>query len=277
MSARRDRIVRTGARIGALLAAWLIAGVPLHAQDKAQDKTNGAAGDKVPARTCEVPDHLLTSDEELKKTAEAIRQTRKLDILVVGTGSSSLTGPGAQTVAYPASLESTLRQILEGVNVNVSVEIQQRATAADSAEAVGKLAADRKPALVVWQTGTIDAMRAVDLEDFRAALEEGIAAIREAGADVVLMNMQYSPRTETVISASPYMDMMKAVAQQHDVVLFDRFAVMHHWSETGEFDLYGAFHGLGLAKRVHECIGRALAAQVRNAAHLAPQQSRAPQ
>lgn len=275
MSARRETIVRTGARIGALLAAWLIVALPLHAQDNARDKTNGAR--TVPAKTCDVPEHLLTSDEELKKTAEAIRQTRRLDVLVVGTGSSSLSGPGAQAIAYPVSLEVALRQALEGVNVNVAVEILPRTTAADSAEAIGKLLADRKPALVVWQTGTIDAMRAVDLEDFRAALEEGIAAIQEAGADVVLMNMQYSPRTETIISASPYMDMMKAVAQQHDVVLFDRFAVMHHWSETGEFDLYGAFHGLALAKRVHECIGRALAAQVRNAAHLAPQQSRAPQ
>jgi hypothetical protein len=278
MIARRETNVRTGARVSAALAAWLIVGSPLHAQDKPND----AASDKVPAKSCEVPEHLLTSDEELKKTAEAIRQTRKLDVLVVGTGSSSLSGPGAQAVAYPASLEVALRQTLEGVNVSVAVEIQPRATAADTAEVIAKLLADkaladRKPALVVWQTGTIDAMRAVDLEDFRTALEEGIAAIQEAGADVVLMNMQYSPRTETIISASPYMDMMKAVAQQHDVVLFDRFAVMHHWSETGEFDLYGAFHGLALARRVHECIGRALAAQVRNAAHLAPQQSRIPQ
>jgi hypothetical protein len=86
------------------------------------------------------------------------------------------------------------------------------------------------------------------------------------------MNPQYSPRTETMISVTPFMDNMRVVAQQREVPLFDRFAIMRHWSETGEFDLFGAFHGLGLAKRVHDCIGRALAEMVVNTAHLKPEE-----
>ena len=67
------------------------------------------------------------------------------------------------------------------------------------------------------------------------AVDEGVAALQKAGADVVLMNLQYSPRTETMISAPPYLDNMRVVAQQHDVPLFDRFAIMHHWNEQGRF------------------------------------------
>ena len=86
---------------------------------------------------------------------------------------------------------------------------------------------------------------------------------------MVLMNLQYSPRTETMISVPPYLDNMRVVAQQHDVPLFDRFAIMRQWSDVGDFDLFSAFHGIELAKRVHDCLGRALSKFVIDAAHLA--------
>jgi hypothetical protein len=86
------------------------------------------------------------------------------------------------------------------------------------------------------------------------------------------MNLQYSPRTETMISAPPYLDNMRVVAQSHDVPLFDRFAMMRHWSEQGDFDLFSAAHGLELAKRVHDCLGRALSKFVIDAARVNPAQ-----
>ena len=110
----------------------------------------------------------------------------------------------------------------------------------------------------------------IDPDDFRGAVDEGVAALQNAGADVVLMNLQYSPRTETMISVPPYLDNMRVVAQQHDVPLFDRFAIMHQWNDTGDFDLFSALHGVELAKRVHDCLGRALSTFVIDAAHLGP-------
>jgi hypothetical protein len=56
------------------------------------------------------------------------------------------------------------------------------------------------------------------------------------------------------------------VAQQHDVPLFDRFAIMHHWNDSGDFDLFSTSHGVDLAKRVHDCLGRALSTFVIDAA-----------
>jgi len=118
----------------------------------------------------------------------------------------------------------------------------------------------KKPTLVIWQTGTVDAIRSIDPDDFRTAVDDGVAALQNSGADVVLMNLQYSPRTETMISAPPYLDNMRVVAQQHDVPLFDRFAIMRQWNDSGDFDLFSASHGVELAKRVHDC----LAARCRN-------------
>ncbi|MFZ2154906.1 MAG: SGNH/GDSL hydrolase family protein, partial [Bradyrhizobium sp.] len=46
----------------------------------------------------------------------------------------------------------------------------------------------------------------------------------------------------------------------------------HHWSDSGDFDLFSTSHGLDLAKRVHDCLGRALSKFVIEAAHVSPTQ-----
>ena len=43
---------------------------------------------------------------------------------------------------------------------------------------------------------------------------------------------------------------------------------MHYWNDVGTFDLYSATKKYDMARRVHECIGWALASQIINAAHL---------
>jgi hypothetical protein len=223
-----------------------------------------------PAVSCEVPDYLLASESSLPKVAEAIKSGHSLDILVLGSRSSTISASEAS--AYPGRLQAILKEKLPSIAVNVSVEIQAKKTAEEMAGGMVKLMEGKKPTLVIWQTGTVDAMRSTDPDDFRTGVDEGVVALQEAGADVVLMNPQYSPRTETMISASPYLDSMRVVAQQHDVPLFDRFAIMQHWNESGEFDLFSTFHGIELAKRVHDCLGRALSRFVIDAAHINPVQ-----
>jgi len=220
--------------------------------------------------SCDVPAHLLTTDSALPKVAEAVKRGQPLEILVVGSRSSTIISSEAS--AYPGRLQVALREKLPSVTVNVSVDIQTKKTAEEVASGLVKLVEVKKPTLVVWQTGTVDAMRSIEPDDFRSALEAGVAAVQSAGADVVLMNLQYSPRTETMISAPPYLDNMRVVAQKHDVPLFDRFGIMHQWNDAGDFDLFTAFHGVELAKRVHDCLGRALASMVIEAAHLGPVQ-----
>ena len=225
--------------------------------------------DDTPA-SCEVPDSLLATDSSLNKVAEAFKAGHPLDILVVGSRSSTITA--SEGSAYPARLQLALKEKLPSVPVNLSVELQPRKSAEEVASSLARLMEDKKPTLVIWQTGTVDAMRSTDPDDFRGAVDEGVAALQNAGVDVVLMNLQYSPRTETMISAPPYLDNMRAVAQQHDVPLFDRFAMMQHWNDQGEFDLFSSSHGIELAKRVHDCIGRALAKFIIGAAHIGPPQ-----
>ena len=230
--------------------------------------TAGLARAEDAVQTCEVPAYLLTSENSLPKVAEAIKRGQPLNILVVGSRSSTIASSEAS--AYPARLQAMLKEKLPQLPVSLSVELQAAKTAEESAATLVKLVEAKKPTLVIWQTGTVDAMRSVDPDDFRGAVDEGVAALQKAGTDVVLINLQYSPRTETMISAPPYLDNMRVVAQQHDVPLFDRFAIMHHWNDAGDFDLFSTSHGVELAKNVHGCLGRALAKFVIDAAHLGP-------
>jgi hypothetical protein len=246
----------SGAILGAVLLAGLLTAAPARAE--------------VTPQTCEVPDYLLTTESALPKVADAVKSNHPLDILVIGSRSSTInSGDGS---AYPSRLQAALREKLPSVAVNLSVELQVKKTAEEVASGLAKLMEVKKPTLVIWQTGTVDAMRSVDPDDFRSAVDEGVAALQNAGADVILMNLQYSPRTETMISAPPYLDNMRVVAQQHDVPLFDRFAIMRQWNDSGDFDLFSTFHGVELAKRVHDCLGRALSKFVIDAAHLSPAQ-----
>jgi hypothetical protein len=242
--------------LGLTVLAGVLAASPLRAED-------------APAN-CEVPAYLLTSESTLPKVETAVVSDRKLDILVVGSRSSSING--AEDSAYPGRLQAILKEALPKVAVSVSVELQVRKTAEEVAGGLVKLVEVKKPTLVIWQTGTYDAIRSIDLDDFRAGVDEGVVALQKAGIDVVLMNLQYSPRTETMISAPPYLDNMRVVAQEHNVPLFDRFAMMRHWSDSGDFDLSSTSHGVDLAKRVHDCIGRALAKFVIDTAHVSPAQ-----
>ena len=243
----------------AVLSLTLLAGLLAAAPARADDA----------APACDVPPYLLTTESALPKVADALKTGHPLDILVVGSRSSTInTSDGT---AYPGRLQAVLREKLPSVAVNVSVELQVKKTAEEVAAGLVKLVEGKRPTLVIWQTGTYDALRSIDPDDFRGAVDEGVAALQNVGADVILMNLQYSPRTETMISAPPYLDNMRVVAQQHDVPLFDRFAIMRHWNDAGDFDLFSASHGLELAKRVHDCLGRALSKFVIDAAHPAQQ------
>jgi hypothetical protein len=240
---------------GALLGLTLLAGCLTAGLARAED---------APPQTCEVPAYLLSSESSLPKVADTIKNSKPLSILVIGSRSSTIASSEAS--AYPARLQAMLKEKLPSVPVSLSVELQSAKTAEEAAATLVKLVEAKKPTLVIWQTGTVDAMRSIDPDDFRSALDEGVVALQNAGTDVVLINLQYSPRTETMISAPPYLDNMRVVAQQHDVPLFDRFAIMHHWNDSGDFDLFSTSHGVDLAKRVHDCLGRALSTFVIDAA-----------
>lgn len=207
---------------------------------------------------CRVAENLVDSIFPLPHVASAIA-AKRLDILVLGAGSSLLPSITGIHEAYPARLRHALAAQLPGVEINVATDVKAKRTAVEMVKALPAALAATKPRLVVWQTGTADAILAVDPDQFSHALDRGINTARAAGADVVFVNQQYSPRTESMIALGTYQENMRWVAVQQEVPLFDRFSIMKLWADLGTFDLYSATKKLDMAERVHDCIGRLLA------------------
>lgn len=214
---------------------------------------------------CQVAEQLIERDFPLQQVTHALA-AKRLDILVLGAGSSLLPGPNGAKNSYPARLQMALAERLPGVAVTVTTDVKSRRTADQMVETLIPALAAAKPALMIWQTGTVDAMQSIDTDQFKAALDRGINIARSAGADVVLINAQYSPRTESMIALGTYAEIMRWVALQQEVPIFDRFSIMKLWADFGTFDLYSATKKLDIAERVHDCIGRLLADLVIGAA-----------
>ena len=250
------------AKLLPLFALLLLPAVPAHAQE---------------SDACDVPAYFVSGDAQLKRVEAAVKNAKRLNIVVLGTGSSALGGADGEAKAYPARLKAALQRYLPDVTVNVVSQAKIRQTAGEMVKTMDKLLVDAKPALVLWQTGTADAMRGIDPEEFRATLDDGVETLQAGNADVVLINMQYSPRTESMIQLGAYADNMRVVARDRDVPLFDRLGLMRYWNDSGAFDLYATAKDNVLASKVHDCLGRALAALVVEAAHLEKSEGKAVQ
>jgi hypothetical protein len=229
-----------------------------------------AASDEV----CAVATHLVQADDPLPKVAAALAQHRGVTIAVVGTNSSTLPGPQGQSLAYPARLEAALRGKLPDVAIKVVPYVTPRRTAADMAQTFAGIIKKEQPNLVIWQTGTYDAMQGIAPEQFQSTLELAVDKLREGGADVILMNMQYSPRTDAVLASQAYAEAIRWVGLENGINLFDRQGVMRHWSELGTFDLLAATKSLDTAAQVHDCIGKLLADLITQALKMSETQSR---
>ena len=96
--------------------------------------------------------------------------------------------------SYPAVLQQALSAGLPEAHIAV---INRGIGGQDAAEELARLDADVlavRPQLVIWQVGANGALRNVDPAVFRAMVTTGVRRLQAAGADVILMDNQQSPR-----------------------------------------------------------------------------------
>jgi hypothetical protein len=190
---------------------------------------------------------------------------------VVGSASTAGAGVGSPAAAYPAQLALELGKRLGNERVTVAVKAKPGQLAADMVKEFKTSVVPARPKLVIWQTGTVDATRGVEYDAFAATLIEGIDLLHKAGTDVILVDMQYSPYTSTMMNLEAYRKQMTWVAQVRDVFLFRRYEIMQYWHDNQILD-FGATDKAEqrrTADFVHACIGRLLADAILSTAELA--------
>jgi hypothetical protein len=210
---------------------------------------------------CSVPERFYAFEPQLTKTAKALATGREVVIAVLGGSSTLGLAAGATALAWPARLGSALTDRFSSARTKVVNLAVARQTAKEAAERLGRDVPPLKPTLVIWETGTMEAVRGTDVDEFRETLQAGIDELRAAGAEVVLMNMQFSRETDAMIHFEPYLVAMRQLAGANDVPLFRRRGIMRHWAESDLLDLRArdGEKRRQLAAKLYDCIGRAMA------------------
>jgi lysophospholipase L1-like esterase len=156
-------------------------------------------------------------------------------VSIVAFGSSSTAGYGSTSpeFTYPNRLAAQLRRQYPGADITI---INAGKGGEDAPEMMKRLqneVIDVKPDLVIWQVGTNAVLRNLDPAETAKMVEDGIARIQAAGADLVLVDPQYSPRVnERAESASQMVKLLHRVADLRHVGVFPRFEVMREWHEN---------------------------------------------
>jgi lysophospholipase L1-like esterase len=215
----------------------------------------------VQQRNCDVSEKFYAFEPALPNTIRALAGGREVVIVAIGGASTRGGAVGDPALAWPARMAAALARRLPGARVKVVNLGVARQTSVEMVTRFEREVPALKPALVIWETGTMEAVRSADPDEFRQTVQAGLDRLRAAGPEVVLMDMQFSRLTHAVIHIDRYVDVLREVADANDVPLFPRHSIMRHWAESGILDLRTADREKRrqLAVRLHECIGRELA------------------
>ena len=162
----------------------------------------------------------------LRGIRKAMRTQRSVKVLAIGSSSTVGVGASKPSATYIAKLETTLEGAFKGMDFDVVGRGRSGEEAQGAADRMKQEIAEVKPDLVVWQVGTNDALRHVDIERFKSCLKTTLAWLAQNKIDVVLIDPQYGNQ---LVKDSYYEKVVTAVAdvaKEMGVLLVDRFETM---------------------------------------------------
>jgi lysophospholipase L1-like esterase len=155
-------------------------------------------------------------------------------VVIIAFGSSSTAGYGATSPEfnYPNRLAAQLHRQYPTADITVINRGQGGEDAPEMMKRLQTSVIDMHPDLVIWQVGTNAVLRNLDPAETAKMVEDGVTAIQAAGADLVLVDPQYSPRVnEKAENAGKMVNLLGKVAELRHVGIFPRFQVMRDWHE----------------------------------------------
>jgi len=214
---------------------------------------------------CEVPPEMMQVSAKLPHLAARLQAHEPVNIVAIGGASTTGTAAGSPDLAYPHRLQVALTKFFPDVPITV---VNKGVPRQSTRQMVGRFATDvipEDPILVIWETGISDAVRGIEVDDFTSALQAGIDEVKNHSIDIVLVDMQFSRSTATVIDFERYLTALHRVADLNEVYVFPRYEMMRYWSEQNmfNFDEVAADERARLAARVYDCIGRELARAIK--------------
>lgn len=205
---------------------------------------------------CRVADEHLALNGKLDRAIVHIKDGDVFKVLVIGSSSTAGVGATSPERSYTERLETELERRLAGVEVDVVASGIGGETAAGAEKRMSKVIAAVKPDLVVWQIGTNDAARKVDVAAFRDVAVRGLSDIAKAGVDVALLDPQFVPQDEALYA--PYVATLDQLSAATGVPVAHRYAAMRALAKAGAADMLSRDR-LHMNDSGHACVGAFLA------------------
>jgi hypothetical protein len=216
--------------------------------------------------TCASPAEITAATVALPHAAAALSDQHRLRILAIGSGTLLAQGRAAAGTAFPQRMADALRAAWPTATIDLTLEGGKGLTAADQLAKLRTAQQSGHFDLILWQTGTVEAVHKVPIDEFTATLNAGATLATDTGADLILVDQQFSRMLQAKTDITPYQQALAHVAAEHHALLFRRFDLMRQWVGSGQIDLERASPATreNVATTLHACIGNALSTLVIN-------------
>ena len=220
------------------------------------------------AFACSAPAELSQLNYPLRHSARRLANGEPLTIVAIGSSSTTGVGASSPAMSYPSRLAVELKRRFPGREITV---LNRGVNGQETHEMVARFATDViavHPDLVLWQVGTNSVLRDHPLRPHSVLLRDGIAQLKEAGTDVVLIDMQFVPRVIAKPETQGMEDQIALSAKEQSVDLFRRFALMRNWHEVQHipFETFVSPDELHMNDWSYACVAKLLAAAIAEAA-----------
>ena len=191
-----------------------------------------SAGDIFNRVPCLPPKGIANRVGSLPHVAGKLAAGEPVVIIAFGSSSTTSFGVTSPEFAYPNRLARQLRRQYPIADISVLVRGKGGDDAPEMMKRLQTDVIDLKPDLVIWQVGTNAVLRNLDPGETAKLVEDGVGRIQATGADVVLVDPQYSPQvTQHAEGASKMVTLLGKVASLRHIGIFPRFEVMREWHE----------------------------------------------
>ena len=204
---------------------------------------------------------------------QALKRNEPIEIMAIGSGSTvgdqggaggpafNIKTPGA---SFPYKMVAAMRTMRPAVNFNLTVAGGRNMTAEEMLAVIRHELSMRRYHLVLWQTGTVEAVRGMRADALRETLRQGIALTSGAKADMVLIDPLFSRFLRASDDLAPYESVLQQAGTPPAAHLFHRLGITQLWASNGQVDPERAAREqrektIGL---LNTCIGHALALYV---------------
>lgn len=171
------------------------------------------------------------------------RSGTPLRILAIGSSSTEGVGASGKDKTYPARLGALLREGLPGRSVDIVNAGIGGETAPQTLQRLKALLRQGAYDLVIWQVGTNDAVTGGDLGAFRAMVADGIAAAKQAGTRIVVLDPQFYPGIKETARYRAYVDAIAEIAKAQAVPVLSRYQAMLGWYQRDAAGFMAALAG----------------------------------